>query len=271
MIKAWADRADLTLFETATGIGRYWLAYGAALPAAIAGLAAGAATGSRRTVVHVTGNLWAEMASGFTGIDMKVKGEENLWSSRPCVFMFNHQSACEGFLGMRLLRRDVFAIAKKEVREKPVVGRVLDLLGLVYVDRDNRASAIAALRPAVQAVREGRSMVIAPEGTRSRDGRLGPFKKGGFHVAMEAGVPIVPIVFHDSIRRLRPGSGIARPGMVRVTVLPPVSTKGWKSETLERHMAEVRGLFLKTLGQKEKRAASRSRRRQGPSRKATET
>lgn len=270
MIKAWADRSDLTLFETATGIGRYWLAYGAAVPAAIAGLAAGAAAGSRRTVVHVTSNLWAELASGFTGIDMKVDGEAHLWSHRPCVFMFNHQSACEAFLCARLLRRDVFAIAKKEVRDKPVIGPVMDLLGIVFIDRENRMSAIAALRPAVQAIRGGRSMVIAPEGTRSRDGRLGSFKKGGFHVAMQAGVPIVPIVFHDSIQRLRPGSGIARPGVVRISVLPPVPTKGWKPVDLERRMDDVRQLFLQTLGQKDSRGKPRSRRRARPARKVTE-
>ena len=104
-------------------------------------------------------------------------------------------------------------------------------------------------------------MLIAPEGTRSPNGRLRPFKKGAFHVAMAAGVPLVPILFHDSGKRLRPGSGIARPGIVHVTVLPPIPTKRWKAADLDRHIDEVHRLFAKTLGQMDGRGNSRLRRR----------
>ncbi|MFQ5457901.1 MAG: lysophospholipid acyltransferase family protein, partial [Myxococcota bacterium] len=232
MIKAWADRDDLNLLQTTTGIARYWLAYSAVVPSAIAGFAAGVASGSRRAGINVTGSLWAELASGLTGIDMRVEGEEHLWSSRPCVFIFNHQSACEAFLCARLIRRDTFGIAKKEARKKPVAGFVMDLMGTVFIDRSDRRNAIAALRPAVNALKQGRSMLIAPEGTRSGDGRLLPFKKGAFHIARTAGVPLVPIIFHDSGKRLRPGSGIARPGLVHVTVLPPIPTGKWKAADL---------------------------------------
>ena len=102
-------------------------------------------------------------------------------------------------------------------------------------------------------------MLIAPEGTRSPDGKLGPFKKGAFHVAMGAKLPLVPIVFHDSYKRLRPGSGIARPGTVRVTILPPIPTKNWKPGDLDKHIAQVRRKFLRTLGQGERRAGGNGR------------
>ena len=268
MIKAWADRTDLTLFQTTTGIARYWLAYGSVIPSALAGIAAGLASGSRRAGINVTASLWSELASGFAGIDMRVKGEEHLWSSRPCVFIFNHQSACEVFLCGRLIRRDIFGIAKKEARAKPVAGFVMDLMGTVFIDRTDRANAISALRPAVEALKKGRSMLIAPEGTRSPDGRLRPFKKGAFHVAMAAGVPLVPILFHDSGKRLRPGSGIARPGFVHVTVLPPIPTKRWKAAELDRHVDEVHRLFAKTLGQKNSQRKSRPRRRTSAAKKS---
>jgi putative phosphoserine phosphatase/1-acylglycerol-3-phosphate O-acyltransferase len=259
LIKAWADRDDLTLYETVTGIARYWLAYGSVVPSALAGLATGLASGSQATGINVTGSLWGELASGLTGIDVEVVGEEHLWSSRPCIFLFNHQSACEIFLCARLLRRDTFGIAKKEAKEKPVAGLVIDLMGTVFIDRADPTSAIAALKPAVEALKSGRSMLIAPEGTRSADGRLGPFKKGAFHVALASGVPIVPIIFHDSWKRLRPGSGIARPGLVHVTVLPPIPTKTWKSKDLDKHIMDVRRKFLVTLGQKERRGAGNGR------------
>jgi len=254
MIRAWEDRKDLTLLQTVSGIARYWLAYGSVFPAAAAGLATGVLSGSRWAGINVTGTLWGELASGLTGIDMVVTGEEHLWSSRPCVFIFNHQSACEMFLCARLLRRDTFGIAKKEVRKKPVAGAVIELMGTVFIDRGNHMQAVEALRPAVQALRHGRSMLIAPEGTRSLDGRLLPFKKGAFHVAKTAGVPIVPIVFHDSWKRLHPHSGIVRPGRVKVTVLPPIPTKGWKASRVDDHIDEIRRLYLRTLGQKERGA-----------------
>jgi len=276
MIRAWADHKDLTLRQTVSGIARYWLAYGSVLPAAAAGLAAGLLSGSRWAGINATGTIWGELASGLTGVDMDVTGQEHLWSSRPCVFILNHQSACDMFLCARLLRRDTFGIAKKEVRDKPVVGLVMDLMGTVFIDRANHVQAVHALQPAVRALRRGRSMMIAPEGTRSPDGRLLPFKKGAFHVAMAAGVPIVPIVFHDSWKRLHPHSGIVRPGRVKVTVLPPIPTKGWKASRLDEHIAEVRRLYLRTLGQKDevsarpRRAARRVPRRR-PSRGPEET
>jgi len=276
MIRAWADRKDLTLRQTVSGIARYWLAYGSVLPAAAAGLATGVLSGSRWAGINATGTIWGELAVGLTGIDLDVQGQEHLWSSRPCVFIFNHQSACDVFACARLLRRDTFGIAKKEVRDKPVVGLVMDLMGTVFIDRANHAQAVHALQPAVRALRLGRSMMIAPEGTRSPDGRLLPFKKGAFHVAMATGVPIVPIVFHDSWKRLHPHSGIVRPGRVKVTVLPPIPTKGWKASRMDEHIAEVRRLYLRTLGQKDeaparpRRAARRVTRRR-PSRGPEET
>src|SRR5207249_47341 len=93
----------------------------------------------------------------------------------------------------------------------------------------------------------GTSLVIAPEGTRSPTPRLGPFKKGAFHMAMGAGVPIVPIVFRNSLDALPKHGLVIRPATVEVVVHPPVPTEGWRVETLERHVAEVRALFVETL------------------------
>jgi putative phosphoserine phosphatase/1-acylglycerol-3-phosphate O-acyltransferase len=265
MIKAWEDARDLSLPEKVSGIARYWLAYGSAVPAAIGGAAAAVASGSRWTGINATANIWAELGAAFLGIRMEVSGEAHVWSTRPCVFLFNHQSAIDVLVCARLLRRDTFGIAKQEARRKPVVGRIMGLMGTVFIDRADREKAIAAMKPAVDEIKRGRSMLIAPEGTRSPDGKLGPFKKGAFHVAMAAGAPLVPIVIHDAWKRLRPGSGVVRPGTVHVTVLPPIPTRSWKAADLDRHIAEVRHRYLKALGQVEEAepapAAKRPRRR----------
>ncbi|MDH4311583.1 MAG: 1-acyl-sn-glycerol-3-phosphate acyltransferase, partial [Gammaproteobacteria bacterium] len=116
-----------------------------------------------------------------------------------------------------------------------------------------------AMQPLVDAIRrDGRSVCIAPEGTRSLTAELGPFKKGAFHLAIQAGVPIVPVVIHNSAD-VQPRNEFAmRPATVRVEVLPPVDTSHWRAASIEAHVREVRNLFLRCLGQPEQPAVPRA-------------
>lgn len=175
-------------------------------------------------------------------------GEEHLFSARPCVFVFNHQSKLDLAVLIHLLKRDITGIAKKEVKTVPVIGHILDQAGVVFIDRADSAKAREQLEPAVQKLREeGLSLVIAPEGTRSSTPRLGPFKKGAFHIAMQAGVPIIPIVLRNTGELMWRGAQLLKPGTVEVTVLPPVATTRWKPGTVARHAEAVRQMFLTTL------------------------
>jgi putative phosphoserine phosphatase/1-acylglycerol-3-phosphate O-acyltransferase len=98
-----------------------------------------------------------------------------------------------------------------------------------------------------EALLRGKSLAVAPEGTRSGTGRLGAFKKGAFRLAMAGGVPVVPIVFRNANDVWPLGTQFMRPGTVDVVVHPPIPTDGWTDETLDAHIAEVRGLYLDTL------------------------
>jgi len=118
----------------------------------------------------------------------------------------------------------------------------------VFIDRADSTRAIDALKPAVKALREGRSIAIAPEGTRSRTKQLGRFKKGAFHLAMQAGVPIVPIVFENALDVLPRGAFVLRPANVRAVVLPPIDTSGWTRETLDAEIEAIRKQYLEVLG-----------------------
>ena len=169
---------------------------------------------------------------------------------RPAVFIFNHQSGADLLIGAKLLRKDATAIAKQELKFS-LAGPLLMAGGVVFLDRANRKKAIEALEPAVEALRGGTSVAIAPEGTRSKDYRLGKFKKGAFHMAMQAGVPIVPMVIKNAHDAMPKGSFIIRPTTVEVVVLPPIPTTEWTVETLDDRIAEVRRLFLRELGQVE--------------------
>ncbi|MGB0956819.1 MAG: lysophospholipid acyltransferase family protein, partial [Panacagrimonas sp.] len=193
-----------------------------------------------------------DLGTTMAGIKLVVKGEEHLWAQRPAVFVFNHQSQADLFIASKLLKKNIQAIAKKELLMTPI-GPLLWAAGVIFIDRGNREKAIAALEPAVEALKNGTSIAIAPEGTRSYDYTLGRFKKGAFHMAMQAGVPIVPLVIKNAHDAMPRGSTFFRPAAVEVVVLPPIPTETWNISNLNEHVAYVRSLFLQELGQKEEK------------------
>jgi putative phosphoserine phosphatase/1-acylglycerol-3-phosphate O-acyltransferase len=166
------------------------------------------------------------------------------------VFVFNHQSNVDMVIIARLLRRDISGVGKKEIRNIPLIGRLLELSGVVLIDRQDTAKAIEIMTGLVDTMRiEGKSVCMSPEGTRSITPKLAPFKKGAFHLAMQAGVPIVPIVIQNSSDIMPKGDMIYRPATIKVDVLPPVETDDWSADTIDEHVATVRDMFLGTLGQ----------------------
>ena len=200
--------------------------------------------------------LFGDFATAITGVELEVEGERHLWSSRPCVFVFNHQSKADVMILAKLIRRDMGGVGKKEIRDIPILGKLMEWGGTVFVDRADGKSAIKAMEPLIDAIqKEGKSICIAPEGTRSLTPKLEPFKKGAFHLAMQAGVPIVPIVIHNATDVAPKNEFVMRPATVRVTVLPPVDTSGWSVRTINNHVRDVRNMFLRTLGQPQESVA----------------
>jgi len=221
----------------------------------MAGLPVYVLTGSRRESQNFSFSLFADTASALIGMDLKVKGEEHLWSHRPAVFVFNHQSKADVIIVARLLRRDIAGVGKQEIKkETPILGKVLELGGVVFIDRADGKSAIKAMTPLIDAMRkEGKSVVLAPEGTRTVSPTMAPFKKGAFHLAMQAGVPMVPIVIQNSGDVAPKGDFVFRAATVEVEVLPPVDTSNWRVETIDDHVREVRNMFARALGQAEEK------------------
>ncbi|MGI9295176.1 MAG: HAD-IB family hydrolase [Pseudomonadales bacterium] len=261
-IASFGSRGRPTVAEFVRSVGATW----SLVPAFVAGLPVWALTGSKRDAQNFSFSLFADTASALIGLKLNVKGEENLWKQRPAVFIFNHQSKADVVIAARLLRRDIAGVGKQEIKKMPVIGKVLELGGVVMIDRANASSAIEAMTPLVDAMRnEGKSVVLSPEGTRTVSPRLAPFKKGAFHLALQAGVPIVPIVIRNAGDVAPKGDFVFRAATVDVEVLPPVDTSSWKAETINQHVAEVRGLFLEALGQGE---AAKPRTRAKPKAKA---
>jgi len=232
----------------AMAVLRTSLAIGSLVPSLLLGVPAALLSGSWRRAVNVAISTWGELGTALAGVDVRVTGEEHLWSQRPAVFIFNHQSGIDMLVLCRLLRRDIVGIAKQEIRRNPIFGPAFALAGAVFVDRFNHQRAVAALKPALDALRQGVSIVLAPEGTRSSTPRLGRFKKGAFHLAMTAGVPIVPIVLRNTLDALPKHAMVVRPTTIEVVVHPPISTADWTPATLDREIEAMQRLYSETLG-----------------------
>ena len=173
------------------------------------------------TNANRTTELVGSLSSGFAGFDLEVEGAENLTRERPAIFIFNHQSLLDSMVLAHLLHKDIVGLCKKEMADNPLVGPLLRQVDTIFVDRDEKDQS-AVLKKALAVLEGGRSLVIAPEGTRSTLGHIQPFKHGAFFLAKKAKVPVVPIVLHNVKDALPKGGFLIRPTTIRVTVLPPM-------------------------------------------------
>lgn len=188
----------------------------------------------------------AEVSLRVAGIDVRVQGREYLEATRPAVFVVNHQSNLDAVVAGTLIRHDFTGVGKQELARDPRA-MAIGWLGVALIDRSDSQSARASVAALVDRIKAGESVVMWPEGTRMPTPTLGPFKKGAFHLAMDAGVPMIPIVLRNTGELLPRGQLMVRPGTVDVCVLPPISTDDWTKEGLDARVAEVRARFAATL------------------------
>ncbi len=219
----------------------------AVLPATVAGVAVGVVNRDRRAGVDVAFPMWVDMMLGINGVRVDVVGEANLWVSRPTVFIHNHLTNFDSFVVAKLVRGGVSGIGKKEIKKSPLGALMAWALDAAMIDRSDTQSAVEAMRPVTDRLRDGISVVVAPEGTRSLSGELGPFKKGAFRMAMSAGVPVTPIVLRNADDLGSRNAATMRPGTVQVAALPPVPVADWTLAELEDRIAEVREQFARVL------------------------
>jgi putative phosphoserine phosphatase/1-acylglycerol-3-phosphate O-acyltransferase len=231
------------------GMVRTGLSLGVVIPAILNGFSKGATRMSWDEGVESMMRTIGDLGTYIAGISLSVKGEEHLWSHRPAVFILNHQSNADMLIAIKLIRKEARGVAKMELKKMPIVGQILEASGTIFLDRTDKEKAIEALKPGIDSLRNGISIVIFPEGTRSYDYTLGQFKKGAFHLAMEAGVPIVPIVLKNAHDVMPRGKNILNPALVEVIVHEPILTHDWTHQNLNDKIAEVRRIFLKDLNQ----------------------
>jgi 1-acyl-sn-glycerol-3-phosphate acyltransferase len=200
--------------------------------------------------LYRTGVRGARLALWLAGIRLDVKGRGKIPRDGSVVFMSNHQGNIDP-PAIFVLLPPVLIVAKEEFFRVPVLGRAMRMRGFIPVDRKNREKAIAAMEQAYLRLKEGHSFLVFPEGTRSRDGRLQPFKKGVFLLALRAGVPILPITISGSSRVMQKGKFAIHPGTVRVTFHDPVPTLGLTQDDRDLVSNQVRAAIIAGLSEKE--------------------
>ncbi len=197
--------------------------------------------------VHLVGRLWGRSILWVSGIRVAVQGLKNGKLNHSCIYMSNHQSNFDIPVLLGRLPIQFRWLAKAELFKIPIFGRSMRGAGYISIDRSDRASAFKSLDRAAKTIRQGTSVMIFPEGTRSRDGVLLPFKKGGFVMAVDAKVPIVPISITGTHDIMPKGRLLIRRGDVRVKLQAPIDTSAYTRETKDDLMDRVRASILDGL------------------------
>ncbi len=185
------------------------------------------------------------------GIHVRVEGLENIPQS-VCVFMANHTSNADPPAMVFAIPRRVALLAKKELFQIPIVGAALSVASIVPVDRKDRESAVASVEKAVANLKAGVSFLVYPEGTRSRDGRLLPFKKGTFVMAIEAGAPIVPVSVARAHKIMRKGEWAIHPGQIVVRFGRPIDASAYTVDQRAELLAVVHAAVAAGLPEDQK-------------------
>lgn len=219
----------------------------ALLAGALFGVLSRSATRSRRKMADALMAYGTAATLRSLGVRVTVVGKNYAAAPRPAVFLFNHQSQFDVIVLPYVLGGGVTGIGKQELTRNPVFGPLMRFVGVTFIDRADTASAKAKLAPVVETLRGGLSIAIAPEGTRSYTPRVGPFKKGAFHIAIQAGVPVIPVVIRNVGEIAWRNSMIARRGTVEVTFLDPIDVGDWDPERMDDRIAAVRQRVEDTL------------------------
>lgn len=167
----------------------------------------------------------------------------------PIIYTINHSSTLDLVTLIALGLPHIRFVAKWELQYNPLFFIVGRLTGQIFIKRDKSEKAVETLKKTYERLKkEELSIMVAPEGSRKHSGVIGPFKKGAFHMAVDLGFPLVPIYFEGNQELSLGGSLFSKSGTINAHIHPPIDTSGWKKETINEHVAEVRNKYLKWAG-----------------------
>jgi 1-acyl-sn-glycerol-3-phosphate acyltransferase len=206
---------------------------------------------ARLDLFNYYGKLTGFIVIFMAGVTPRVRNKERL--IHPAIYIGNHTSTLDAFVSFWMSPWGVTGVVKKEICYIPFFGQIYWLSGNLLINRKDKGGAVATLKAAVEFVRKYKlGFWIMPEGTRSRDGRLLPFKTGFVHLAIDMGLPIVPVVWHGAHKNWEKGTFRFKPMELEIEVLEPIDTSGWTHETAQAHAEAVHALYVAALGEDQK-------------------
>lgn len=188
----------------------------------------------------IGGIAWSRICAFFTPIFVKVRGIENVDRKQSYIVVSNHQSHYDIFVVFGWMWMDLKWVMKKELRKVPFIGYACEKVGHIIIDRSDHQAAVESINAAKKNLINGTSAIFFPEGTRSRDGNIGKFKKGAFFLAIDLGLPILPLTIKGTRKILPSHSTNLLPGKAELIVHPPISTKGYSEANLSELMTKTR-------------------------------
>lgn len=198
---------------------------------------------TKRGAFNFTVRVWSPGIAAILLTRIKVIGKENLAPDSPYIFMANHTSYFDIPCLFAATKRRLHFIAKDELRTNFFTGYMLKKIEMIFINRSNAQKSAESMRKAISFMKEGRNIAIFPEGTRSKTGKIGNFKRGGFKMAIQSELPIVPIVIHNSAKAWPLSNFNFKPTTVTVEFKPPIPTKGLTEADIPKLIETVRAYY----------------------------
>ena len=195
--------------------------------------------------IHKIANLWAKILLLLCNTKVQIIGKENILRGKPQIFMANHQSGFDILIVLAHIPGQFRWLVKKELFHIPIFGAAMKSAGYISIDRNNRERAMQSLDQAALRIREGKSIMAFPEGSRGRFGEIKPFKQGTFYLAIKSGVPIVPISIIGSGEIMPKRSLKINPGKIKLVIDKPIDVKNITLENRQELITIVRNTIIK--------------------------
>lgn len=198
---------------------------------------------------HRISSLWGRLICRLSGVRVVISGLEHIDPERAHIFVANHQSYFDVFALTGYLPIQLRWVAKAALFRIPFIGWAMWAEGSISVEREDRKSAYRSFLAAIEKIKSGYSIVIFPEGTRSADGAIGEFKKGGHLLAIRSRVPMIPVAIAGSGGIIKKGGITVRPGTIKIIISPPIAVENLSPEDRNGILDRVREIICKNLGE----------------------
>jgi 1-acyl-sn-glycerol-3-phosphate acyltransferase len=200
---------------------------------------------SSNNLSHRVSSLWGRLLCTLNGIQVDIEGLENIQQDQAQIFIANHQGFFDIFALNGFLPIQIRWVAKSSLFKIPFVGWSIAASGYIPVERGNRKKSYQAFIATIEKLKAGNSIVIFPEGTRSEDGTIGPFKKGGLLLSVRSGAPLVPVTLLGTGSIIKKGSGIINPGRIQIIISPPIPSQSVVDDKEENVLRTLRDIICK--------------------------